>query len=223
MSHLAARIAAVRERITRACERAGRSPQDVRLIGASKTVSAQTVALAVAAGLHDFGENRVQEGAQKIEELRAAGVRPVWHFFGHLQTNKAAAALDHFDILHGIDSDRIAKAVSDHARGRVGVLVEVNVAGELSKFGLTPSEAPAMCERIGRFPHIDLLGLMTVAPAVDDPQDARPIFGQLRALRNATGLRELSMGMTDDFEVAIEEGATMVRIGRAIFGERGEG
>jgi pyridoxal phosphate enzyme (YggS family) len=147
-------------------------------------------------------------------------VRPHWHLVGHLQTNKAKAAADLFDILHAVDSNRIAEEVSARATRPVDVLIEVNVSGEDSKFGVAPDTADALASYVGTLPNLRLLGLMTVAPQVDHPEDVRPVFRRLRELRDALGLRELSMGMTDDFEVAIEEGATMVRVGRAIFGAR---
>lgn len=217
---LAARIAAVRARIEAACARAGRDPGTVTLVGVSKTHSVGTIAAAHAAGLRDVGENRVQEAAPKIGALYAAGISPVWHLVGHLQTNKVGAALGLFAILHGVDSERLAEAVSRAARRPVRVFLQVNIAEEASKYGADPVAAPALAERIGRLPNIDLAGLMTVAPRADNPEDVRPLFRRLRALRDALGLRELSMGMTDDFEVAVEEGATLVRVGRAIFGER---
>jgi pyridoxal phosphate enzyme (YggS family) len=217
---LAARVAAVQERIARAAACAGRAPAEVRLVAVSKTHPASAVREAFAAGLRDFGENRVQEAAAKIDGLRAQDVTPRWHLVGHLQRNKVAAALNLFDILHSVDSERLAEAISAAATHSVGVFIEVNVAGETSKFGVQPGEAAGLAERIGALPNLDLLGLMTVAPRVDNPEDVRQVFRALRELRDALGLRELSMGMTDDFEVAVEEGSTLVRVGRAIFGAR---
>lgn len=219
---IAANIAAVRKRIAAACERAGRPPDGVTLIGVSKTHPAEAVAAAYAAGLRDFGENRVQEAAAKIDELRERRVAPVWHLVGHLQRNKAGAAIGRFDILHSVDSERLAEAISERAEAPVRVLIEVNVAGEASKHGVAPEDVSALAGRVARMPKIELLGLMTVAPRADDPEDVRPVFRTLRELRDSLGLRELSMGMTDDFEVAVEEGSTLVRVGRAIFGARGE-
>lgn len=213
-------LARVRSRLAASAERAGRSPEDITLIGVSKTHAAAIVAAAYEAGLHDFGENRVQEAASKIAELRAQRIAPRWHLVGHLQRNKAAAALDLFDILHSVDSERLAEAISAQAERSVRVLIEVNVSGEVAKFGIAPEGVSSLAERIGGLPNIDLLGLMTVAPQVDDPEDVRPVFRTLRQLRDSVGLRELSMGMTDDFEVAVEEGSTLVRVGRAIFGAR---
>jgi hypothetical protein len=217
---IAGNLASVRERIDAACARAGRSPDDVTLIGVSKTFPPEAIAEAYEAGLQDMGENRVQEAAPKIKALAARGVRPRWHLIGHLQTNKAQIATQLFAILHSVDSLRLAQALSRRAPEPVSILLEVNVAQEASKFGFAPQEVASALSAIASLPHIDVLGLMTVAPAVDDPEAVRPVFRRLRELRDALGLRELSMGMTGDFEVAIEEGATMVRVGRAIFGER---
>lgn len=217
---VAERVASVRARIAAAALRAGRVPSDVLLIAVSKTHPPAAIAEAIAAGIDAIGENRVQEAAPKIETLRAShpGVR--WHLIGHLQRNKAAAAVQLFDMLHGVDSEPLARAISARATRTVPILLEVNVAGEATKFGVRPQDAARLAERIGALPHLDLEGLMTVAPQVDHPEEVRPVFRALRELRDAIGLRELSMGMTDDFEIAIDEGATMVRIGRAIFGER---
>lgn len=201
-----------------ACERAGRDPYDVTLIAVTKTHAVSRVAAAAACGLRDFGENRIQEALPKIAALGVPGVR--WHLIGHLQTNKINAALDAFDILHGIDSERLARAISERAKRPIAMMLEVNVAGEASKFGVPPEDAGRIAGAIGRMPNIDLRGLMTVAPPASNAEDVRPVFRQLRELRDAIGLRDLSMGMTDDYGVAIEEGATFVRVGRAIFGAR---
>jgi pyridoxal phosphate enzyme (YggS family) len=178
------------------------------------------IGAAVRAGLRDVGENRVQEATPKIAALQGAGVSPVWHLVGHLQTNKIRAAIGCFDILHGVDSERLAQAINERTDAPVRIFLEVNMGGETTKRGVTPAEAPAIAERIGALPGIELLGLMTVAPPADDPEEVRPIFRDMRELRDAIGLRELSMGMTDDFEIAVEEGATFVRVGRALFGAR---
>jgi hypothetical protein len=219
---IAERLAGVRARIEAACCRAGRARGEVTLVGIAKGFPPDAVAEAVAAGLEDAGENRVQEAAAKIEALAARGVRPRWHLVGHLQTNKVKTALGLFAILHGVDSLRLAEALDRHASRPVAVLLEVNVTQEASKFGFTPGELTSALSAISSLPHLDVRGLMTVAPQADDPEAVRPVFRRLRELRDAAGLRELSMGMTDDFEVAIEEGATLVRVGRAIFGPRPE-
>ena len=221
---LAARIARVRERIAAAAARSGRPAEAVRLVAVTKMVPPERVAEAYALGLRDFGENRVQEGVAKIAALAQQGIRPTWHLVGHLQTNKVAAALRCFDILQAVDSRRLAEVISRRALAPVPVLLEVNVAGEPTKFGFrldTPGEPfEETVAAIRALPRLDVRGFMTVAPIAEDPETLRPIFRQLAELAARLGLPELSMGMTDDYPIAIEEGATIVRIGRAIFGER---
>jgi pyridoxal phosphate enzyme (YggS family) len=213
--------------VAAACEREGRSPDEVTVVGVSKTFPPTLVVEACRAGLTDIGENRVQEAAAKIPEVEALGCRPRWHLVGHLQTNKVKTALGLFDIIQSVDSVRLAESISRQVEnlpaGQAGpllILLEVNVAGEVSKFGLRPEETGQALEQMVRLPGLAVQGLMTVAPLVDDPEEVRPVFRELRRLRDALGLHHLSMGMTDDFEIAIEEGATIVRIGRAIFGPR---
>jgi len=191
----------------------------------SKTFPATLVAEACRAGLADVAENRVQEAAAKIPQAAALEAHPRWHLVGHLQTNKIKTALALFDIIHSVDSVRLAEFISRQVEAvprpaPLPVLLEVNAGAEASKFGFAPDETGRALERMARLPGLVVQGLMTVAPLVDDPEEVRPVFRELRRLRDALGLRHLSMGMTDDFEVAIEEGATMVRIGRAIFGPR---
>jgi hypothetical protein len=210
----------VRGQIAAACERAGRDTDEVTLIAVTKSHGIDEIYAAYACGVRDFGENRVQEARPKIAAARERGVRARWHLIGHLQTNKVNAALEAFDILHAIDSERVARAISERSTRVVETLLEVNVGGEATKHGVAPGAAAKLAERIGSLPNINLIGLMTVAPQADDPEDVRPVFRKLRELRDAIGLRELSMGMTDDFEVAIEEGSTLVRVGRALFGAR---
>jgi pyridoxal phosphate enzyme (YggS family) len=220
---IAANVAEIRARIAAVATRAGRDPAGITLIAVSKTFPAAAVAAALAAGVRDIGENRVQEGEAKraeVEAMTGGAGRPVWHLIGHLQTNKVRPALQSFDMIHSIDSIRLAEAINRSAAAPVDVLIEVNAGGEASKFGFIPDEVSQAITQLSRFEHLRLRGLMTVAPAVDDPELVRPVFRRLRALRDAAGLVELSMGMSHDYEVAIEEGATMVRVGRAIFGER---
>jgi PLP dependent protein len=220
---VAANLKAVRDRISTAAKRAGRSPDTVRVVGASSAAKGVTPAklrAALDAGLYDFGENRVQEAEASIASLGARAKEATWHFIGHLQTNKAAAAIDLFDIIQSVDSLRLAENLSRRTGGSLQILIEVNVAGEASKQGLSPGEVAPVVSRISNLPNLNLTGLMTIAPIADDPEDVRPVFRELRQLAEANGLPQLSMGMTDDFEVAIEEGATLVRIGRAIFGEK---
>ncbi|MBI1885107.1 MAG: YggS family pyridoxal phosphate-dependent enzyme [Chloroflexi bacterium] len=215
---IAERAEAVRRRVAAACERAGRSPEEVTVVAVAKTFPPAAIAETVAAGVRHIGENRVQEAAAKRPEL--AGLDAVWHMVGRLQTNKVARALELFDIIQAVDSLHLAAEISKRAPTEVPVFLEVNVEGEATKLGFSPSEALRAAGKLAALPNLDLRGLMTVAPLTDDPEEVRPVFRRLRALRDALGLPELSMGMTDDFEVAIDEGATLVRIGRAIFGER---
>ena len=212
----------VMERIARAAARAGRTPEEVTMVAVSKTQDAEAIQEAVSLGITHIGENRVQEARPKIETLAAAGVRPTWHMVGRLQSNKAGAAIQLFDIIESIDSVRLAEHVSRIASRIVPVLVEVNVAGEASKGGIPLEQVTEAVERIRALPNLEVLGLMTVAPLVPDPEEVRPVFRSLYGMGQKLGLRHLSMGMTDDFEAAIQEGATIVRIGRAIFGQRKE-
>jgi pyridoxal phosphate enzyme (YggS family) len=214
------RLQDVRLRIDGACRRGGRAPEEVTLVAVTKGFPPECVRDAVAVGLRQFGENRVQEAAAKRKALDGLPTDIVWHMVGHLQTNKAKTALGLFDIIHSVDTPHLAEALSRRAPGPVPVFLEVNVAGEPSKHGFPPAELAGASQAIARLPNLDLRGLMTVAPLVADPEEVRPVFRRLREMARALSLRELSMGMTDDFEVAIEEGATCVRIGRAIFGER---
>jgi pyridoxal phosphate enzyme (YggS family) len=210
----------LRARIAAAAERAGRDPAAVRLIGASsasKGVTTEAVLEALEAGLTDFGENYAQEVADRVAELGPTAARATWHFIGHLQRNKATAVLDTCSIIHSVDSLRLAQTLSLRAEHPFRLLLEVNVAGEASKYGFFPADVSDVVATISHLPNVELAGLMTMAPQVDDPEDTRPVFQELRRLAQANGLPELSMGMTDDFEVAIEEGATMIRLGRAIF------
>jgi len=209
----------IKERIARAAEKSGRSSSEVTLVAVTKTVSAERVHEAFAAGIEDFGESRVQEAAPKIEQLQSLDLRPVWHMVGHLQTNKAKPAAELFDFIQSIDSVRVAQAVSAHASHDIRVLLQVNLAGEETKSGFAAGDVAPVLAEISRLPHVDVKGLMTIAPYTRDPEDVRPVFRQLRMLRDSLGLEHLSMGMTDDYQVAVEEGATMVRIGRAIFGD----
>jgi pyridoxal phosphate enzyme (YggS family) len=219
--HIAENVRAVRTRMTEASIRGGRDPSAVTLIAVTKTHPVEAIAAAYAAGVRDFGENRVQEAASKVPVLREQCPEAAWHLIGHLQRNKVGSALELFDVIHSVDSLRVAEAINERATGPVRCFLEVNVAGEASKEGVALDQAALLAERIGALQRIDLVGLMTVAPAVANAEEVRPVFRRLRELAVAIGLRELSMGMTGDFDVAIEEGATAVRVGRAIFGQRG--
>ncbi|TAK32131.1 MAG: YggS family pyridoxal phosphate-dependent enzyme [Chloroflexota bacterium] len=231
MSELTENLQRIQARVRAAAERVDRDPSEVRVIAVTKTMPPARIAQAHAAGIYDFGENRVQEAMEKQTLLSSLSPQPTWHLAGHLQSNKVKTALNLFAIIHSVDSVRLAETIARLARKPVRVLLQVNVAGESSKQGFSLDGAAhgngsqedlhESFQRILRLPMIQVEGLMTIAPLVSDPELVRPIFRRLRAERDALNLRHLSMGMTDDFEVAIEEGATMVRIGRAIFGERG--
>lgn len=214
-------------RVGAAAERAGRRPEDVTVIAVSKTFAASTVQEAYDEGLRIFGENRVQEA---LEKQPAVPADSEWHLIGHLQSNKARQVVGRFALIHSVDSVHLARELEKHAAKRnlrQPVLVQVNVADEQTKSGFEPLELPDAMADIARLEHLELRGLMTIGPLVTNPEEARWVFAQLRKLRDdATArqpkldLRDLSMGMTGDFEVAIEEGATLIRVGRAIFGER---
>jgi pyridoxal phosphate enzyme (YggS family) len=222
------RLVRVRERIARAAERAGRSAEDITLIAVSKTFDSATVQQAVDAGARDLGENRVQEAIAKVGVVQGEAR---WHLIGHLQSNKARQAVEAFDVIHTIDSnqlaDRLDRIAGDLGR-RPSVLVQVDLAHEPTKSGVDESELPAIVEALESASHLEFRGLMTLPPFFDSPEQTRPYFRKLREIleglnRNRSAekrLTELSMGMTNDFEVAIEEGATMVRVGTAIFGVR---
>lgn len=223
---LAENLAFVRNRIARACEKAGRTPEEVTLLAVSKNHPAQTVAEAVALGITLFGENRVQEARVKIP---ASPGRARWHFIGHLQSNKARDAVSLFEMIESLDSLPLATEVQRQAEKQsrtVRALVEVNIAGESSKFGWNPDRLLAELAPLNSLGRIELHGLMTVAPYATDPERVRPVFRRLRELRDRCAdqlgapLPVLSMGMSGDLEVAIEEGATLIRVGTALFGPR---
>ena len=220
MQDIRANLERVRERIARAAARSGRSADDVLIVGVSKTVDVGRIREAIAAGLGALGENRVQEARAKIAEIG----RPVaWHLVGHLQTNKAKDALELFDVIHSVDRIELARELDRRARARgqtVEVLLQVNVTGEATKGGWPPEAVPTALDITARLAGLKIRGLMTIPPAVERPEQARGWFRTLRGLAQRHGLPELSMGMSADFEVAVEEGATMVRIGTAIFGPR---
>lgn len=207
-------------RINAACQRAGRKPGDVTLVAVTKTFPAEAVTAAIAAGATDIGENRVQEARDK-KPLVTGTAR--WHLIGHLQSNKAKDAVRVFDVVQTVDSvslaEKIAKAAAAE-RKRIDVMLEVNIGREAQKSGADPQAVEALARDVRAVEGLNLTGLMTIPP-VGDEATTRAYFRELRSIRDALGLKDLSMGMTDDFEVAIEEGATVVRVGRAIFGSRG--
>ena len=213
-------LEAVHERVARACERAGRKPDDVLLIAVSKTVEIERIRLAVTAGVQALGENRVQEAKDKVAALG----RPVpWHLIGSLQTNKARDAVELFDWIHSVDREELARELDRRAHQRerrVKILVQVNVGEEPQKGGVHPAELKSLLESLTALSSLDVRGLMCIPPAAETAEASRPWFKRLRELRDAAGLEHCSMGMSGDFEVAIEEGATMVRVGTAIFGPR---
>ena len=223
---LAANLEAIRRRIEAACARSGREPSAVTLVAVTKTQPPEVVAEASKAGLSLFGENKVQEAKAKIP-LCAGRLR--WQMIGHLQTNKCREAVELFEMIQSVDSLRLADEINkraEQAAKRMPILLEVNTVGESSKFGYRPEQLLAELSRVNALPRLEIHGLMTVPPWTADPEKVRPVFRQLRELKErceqilGAPLAHLSMGMTGDFEVAIEEGATMVRIGTALFGAR---
>ena len=225
---LVANINHVRSSIAEAAERVGRNPDDVSLVAVSKTVPVALVQMAYNLGVINFGENRVQEALPKITAFSPPGVH--WHMIGHLQSNKARKVVGSFYCVQSVDSLHIAQALNRHAEKQgkhLPILLEINISGEASKEGMTPTETPELARQIAALSYLKVQGLMTIAPLVQNPEEARPVFRELRKLRDRLraeipqcSWHHLSMGMTDDYPVAIEEGATIVRIGRAIFGER---
>jgi len=232
MKSISANIDSIRYRIALAAKRAGRDPESVRLVAVTKRKSVEVVCEALAAGQCLFGENYLQEAQGKILDAKLKKQTVSWHFIGHLQSNKAKLAADLFDCVETVDSVKLAGALERRLAEldkNLSVLVQVNVGGEEQKAGVLPAEAEQICRQIGRFPHLRLRGLMTMPPFYDDPEQVRPFFRQLRFLAEELQAKgvfademtpELSMGMSGDFEVAIEEGATLVRVGTALFGER---
>jgi pyridoxal phosphate enzyme (YggS family) len=228
---IADNIKAVMDRIASAAKRAGRDPASVRLVVVTKTVDVARIREAVTAGAAILGENRVQEAKEKIEKL---GSIASWHMIGHLQANKARHTVKLFDLIHSVDNPELAAEI-DRQAAKIGkvqnVLVEVNIAGEASKAGMAIKNAPALVREIAKHSNIVIQGLMTIPPFSEKPEDSRPYFRVLQELAESiareniphAAMKELSMGMSGDFEVAIEEGATLVRVGTAIFGERKAG
>ena len=223
------RVARIQERIAKAAESAGRSLEDVQLVAVSKTKPVESVRQALDAGLDLFGENYIQEAREKVNALAATPAR--WHFIGHLQSNKAKYAVRLFELIHSVDSEKLARELNKQAVkiDKVQpILVQVNISREATKSGTTREETVDLVTTISSLKNLSLKGLMTMPPFFDDPDRARPYFQELRELRDhiraldipGIGMDELSMGMTGDFEAAVEEGATLVRVGTAIFGER---
>jgi len=226
MGEIAKNLSLVRERIEHAASKAGRDPRRITLVAVTKTATVERIREAMAAGAMIFGENYVQEASAKIEEIGKSGIQ--WHFIGHLQSNKAAHAVRLFDLIHSVDSVTLARELDKRAAAAgkiVDCFIEVNLSQEGSKFGMSKEKTPELIHGLRDLKNISVKGLMTMPPYADDPEAARPYFTALRKLReeiegSGISLPELSMGMSSDFEKAIEEGATIVRVGRAIFGER---
>ena len=228
MSTIRENIEKVRENIAEAALRSGRDPSDISLMGVTKTVDDDRIMEAIHCGIDMLGENYVQEGKRKIDKM---GKSVEWHMIGHLQTNKAKYVVRLFDMIHSVDRMKLARELDKKSRAAdciMKILVEVNISGEESKNGVAKDKAVDLVKEIASLENLSIQGLMTMPPWFDDPEDARPYFVALRELRdkiageNIEGVEmaELSMGMSGDFPVAVEEGATIVRVGRAIFGER---
>jgi hypothetical protein len=205
-------------RIRQAAAHSGRDSTSIKLIAVTKTVPPARIREAVECGIRDIGENRLQEALTKIQAL--AGLELSWHFVGHLQTNKAKKVVEHFDWVQSIDRIELAQRLNQAASRPLPVLIEVKLHEEPNKSGIDETQLPGLVDQFRSYENLRLRGLMAIPPFFDDPQDARPYFRKLRDLAGRFALSELSMGMSHDFEVAIEEGATMVRIGSALFGER---
>lgn len=228
MGIVAENLGAVKERIAKAAARVGRDPDSITLVAVTKTVAVDRIREAIEAGHGVFGENRVQEAQEKVQAL---GRRVQWHLIGHLQRNKVRYVGDLFEMIHSVDSLPLAQDIDRRAAQRgivMPILIQVNIGDEGTKSGVPATEAPALVQAIATLSHIAVKGLMSVPPPVADPEDARPYCVQLRRLAEQIGqaniphvsMAELSMGMSHDFEVAIQEGATLVRVGSAIFGPR---
>ena len=225
MGNIAANIKGIIHKIKLAAERVGRKEESVELVAVTKTVDVSKIKEAMAAGIKIIGENRVQEAREKFKDI---GKEVEWHLIGHLQTNKVKYIFDIFSLIHSVDSLSLAEEIQKRAENKgleTDILIEVNLSGEKTKFGILPEKAINFVKDISRFKNINIMGLMTIPPFSESPEDSRKYFKMLRMLRDdiqreGIEMKELSMGMSNDFEAAVEEGATMVRIGTAIFGER---
>jgi hypothetical protein len=223
------RIGVVLARVAAACARSGRDPETVSVLAVTKNVGPDAVAEAARGGLRHFGESRIQEARQKIPLCPG---QLEWHFVGHLQTNKVKEAARLFSMIHSVDSERLLAALDsacEAAGTRMNAFIEVNIAAEGSKHGVAPEQVAPLLERAGAYPRVDVVGLMTIPPFRAEPEEARPFFRRLRELRDrcreaaGVALEHLSMGMSGDFEIAVEEGATWVRLGTVLFGPRRTG
>ncbi len=217
---IAANVENMQRRLAAACEQGGRDISTVKVVAVTKNFPAVAVRMAFQCGLRHFGENKLQEAQAKYAELGDIRSELTLHFIGHLQTNKVKDAVRTVDIIQSVDSLRLANLLNENTVKKLPILIQVNIAEEETKYGFPVGDLDANVKAIAALPNLEVLGLMTIAPLADDPEEVRPVFRKLRKLNEHFGFKELSMGMTDDFEVAVEEGATMIRIGRAIFGER---
>ncbi len=223
MSQMSESIEGVNTAIQNAAKDSGRNPEEITLVAASKTTGIHQIREAIQWGVRTFGENRVQEGVTKFLNSDLIKEIDSLHLIGPLQTNKIKKVVGRFDLIHSVDSLRLAEKIEEEAERQAitqSILLQVNIAGEKSKHGISAKEAPSLVKRIQSYPHLSLLGLMTLPPPVNNAEEVRPYFTTLRRLGHLLGLYQFSMGMSSDFIVAIEEGATWVRIGTAIFGER---
>lgn len=223
MSRIASNLQSIHARVVAAAERSGRDPAEIKLIAVSKTHPPEVIREALAAGSNVFGENKVQEAEGKVLELGRDGIE--WHLIGHLQSNKARKAVQLFDVIHSVDSidiaQRLERICTEEGREELPVLIQVDLAAEETKSGIAESDLSSLIEYVRSCERLKLIGLMILPPFFDDPEATRPYFQRLREIRDRfLPGGELSMGMSHDFEIAIEEGATMVRVGTAIFGER---
>ena len=228
MATIAENWSAVQRQIEDACQASGRDPKEITVVAVSKTVGGEQIIQAWDAGIRIFGENRVQEAQAKADRVD----KPiVWHMVGHLQTNKVKTALDFVSVIESVDSLRLAKEIDKRAENPVEIFVQVNTSGEESKYGCEPADTLALVQQIAALPRVHITGLMTIGAFLPDPEDVRPCFKRLARLRQEINaahiagvqIEHLSMGMSNDFQVAIEEGATHVRLGRVLFGERPPG
>ena len=229
METIKKKLEKINEKIKKAALKANRSPEDIKLVAVTKTATVEQVKEVISAGVKIIGENKVQEAKEKYQVLSADIAEIEWHLVGHLQTNKVKYAIEIFDLIHSVDSIKLAEEIDKRSLQfgiMTNILVEVNVSGEETKYGIKPEEVEYFLKEISEFSRIKVRGLMTIAPIAEDKEEVRPYFRKLRELsekienKNIKNVKMdyLSMGMTDDFEVAIEEGANMVRIGRGIFG-----
>ncbi|MBD3378140.1 YggS family pyridoxal phosphate-dependent enzyme [candidate division KSB1 bacterium] len=225
MATIAENWMSVQKRIGDACQASGRDPQEITVVAVSKTVGKEQIVRAWDAGIRVFGENRVQEAQAKADQID----KPiVWHMVGHLQTNKVKTVLDFVSVIESVDSFRLAREIDKRAQKAVEIFIQVNTSDEKSKYGCEPADTLALVEQIATLPHVRITGLMTIGAFLPDPEEVRPCFQRLARLKDEINaahiagveINHLSMGMSNDFQVAIEEGATQVRLGRILFGER---